>query len=78
MPLSSSAMLTISRRVSILHGRPVSLLDADVDAPFPTDFQGLTPSGHVSNDTNMVTLIKLTLKLGEVANEMYVLAQRDS
>ncbi|GLA12768.1 hypothetical protein AnigIFM63309_007604 [Aspergillus niger] len=64
---------TIEKRVSILHGRPVSLLDADVDAPFPTDFQGLTPSGHVSNDTNMVTLIKLTLKLGEVANEISVL-----
>ncbi|OOF98842.1 hypothetical protein ASPCADRAFT_504404 [Aspergillus carbonarius ITEM 5010] len=64
---------TIEKRVSILHGRPVSLLDADVDAPFPTDFPGLTPSGHVSNDTNMVTLIKLTLKLGEVANEISIL-----
>ncbi|PYH93067.1 C6 transcription factor [Aspergillus ellipticus CBS 707.79] len=64
---------TIEKRVSILHGRPVSLLDADVDAPFPSDVPGLTPSGHSSNDINMVTLIKLTLKLGEVANEISVL-----
>lgn len=38
----------------------------------PVDFPGLMPTGHVSNHTNMVTLIKLTLKLGEVSNEMYV------
>ncbi|RAH48976.1 Zn(II)2Cys6 transcription factor [Aspergillus brunneoviolaceus CBS 621.78] len=64
---------TIEKRVSILHGRPVSLSDADVDAPFPTDFPGLTPSGHLANDINMVTLIKLTLKLGQVANEISIL-----
>ncbi|EAL88730.1 hypothetical protein KXW98_009021 [Aspergillus fumigatus] len=64
---------TIEKRVSILHGRPVSLSDADVDAAMPVDFPGLMPTGHVSNHTNMVTLIKLTLKLGEVSNEISVL-----
>jgi hypothetical protein len=64
-------MLTVVlRRVSILHGRPVSLSDTDVDAAMPVDFPGLMPHGQVSNHTNMVTLIKLTLKLGEVSNEM--------
>lgn len=58
------------RRVSILHGRPVSLSDSDVDAALPTDFRGLMPSPQVSNHTNMVTLITLTLKLGQVAHEM--------
>ncbi|KAE8144834.1 hypothetical protein BDV25DRAFT_134320 [Aspergillus avenaceus] len=64
---------TIEKRVSILHGRPVSLSDADVDAAMPVDFPDLNLAGHVSNHTNMVTLINLTLKLGEVANEISIL-----
>ncbi|KAL4885612.1 hypothetical protein BJY04DRAFT_231063 [Aspergillus karnatakaensis] len=64
---------TIEKRVSILHGRPVSLSDTDVDAALPVDFPGLMPHGQVSNHTNMITLITLTLKLGEVANEISVL-----
>ncbi|KAL4804331.1 fungal-specific transcription factor domain-containing protein [Aspergillus unguis] len=64
---------TIEKRVSILHGRPVSLSDADVDAAMPVDFPGLMPQGQVSNHTNMVTLITLTLKLGEVSNEICAL-----
>lgn len=50
----------------------MSLSDADVDAALPTDFPGLMPAPQVSNHTNMVTLITLTLKLGQVANEVYV------
>ncbi|KKK22102.1 putative C6 transcription factor (PrnA) [Aspergillus ochraceoroseus] len=64
---------TIEKRVSILHGRPVSLSETDVDAALPVDFPGLMPSGQVSNHTNMVALITLTLKLGEVVNEISVL-----
>ncbi|KAL4864615.1 hypothetical protein BDV12DRAFT_188785 [Aspergillus spectabilis] len=64
---------TIEKRVSILHGRPVSLSDTDVDAALPVDFPGLMPHGQISNHTNMITLITLTLKLGEVANEISVL-----
>ncbi|KAE8388950.1 hypothetical protein ETB97_010694 [Aspergillus alliaceus] len=64
---------TIEKRVSILHGRPVSLSDADVDAAMPVDFPGLNLIGQVSNHTNMVTLITLTLKLGETANEISLL-----
>ncbi|KAF7586109.1 hypothetical protein BBP40_009439 [Aspergillus hancockii] len=64
---------TIEKRVSILHGRPVSLSDADVDAAMPVDFPGLNLTGQVTNHTNMVTLITLTLKLGEVANEISIL-----
>ncbi|KAK1149188.1 hypothetical protein N8T08_006408 [Aspergillus melleus] len=64
---------TIEKRVSILHGRPVSLSDSDVDAAMPVDFPALKPPGQVSNHTNMITLITLTLKLGEVANEISIL-----
>jgi hypothetical protein len=48
----------------------VSLQDTDVDAALPVDFPGLMPRGQVSNHTNMIALITLTLKLGETANEM--------
>ncbi|KAJ5550050.1 hypothetical protein N7535_002006 [Penicillium sp. DV-2018c] len=59
---------TIEKRISILHGRPSSLSDVDVDAPLPVDFPELKPANHVTNHTNMITLITLTLKLGEVSN----------
>ncbi|KAJ5453010.1 Transcription factor [Penicillium cf. griseofulvum] len=61
---------TIEKRISILHGRPSSLSDVDVDCPLPVDFPGLMPVNQISNHTNMVTLITLTLKLGEVSNEI--------
>ncbi|KAJ5991193.1 hypothetical protein N7522_011400 [Penicillium canescens] len=61
---------TIEKRISILHGRPSSLSDPDVDGPLPVDFPGLMPAHQVSNHTNMVALITLTLKLGQVSNEI--------
>ncbi|CAI7621703.1 unnamed protein product [Penicillium pancosmium] len=61
---------TIEKRISILHGRPASLADADVDAPFPIDFPSLMPASQPSNHTNMIALITLTLKLGQVSNEI--------
>ena len=60
------------RRISILHGKPSSLSDSDVDAALPVDFPELKPSGQPSNHTNMVSLITLTLKMGEAAHDMYV------
>lgn len=61
---------TIEKRISILHGRPSSLSDPDVDGPLPVDFPGLMPASQISNHTNMVALITLTLKLGQVSNEI--------
>ncbi|GLI76410.1 hypothetical protein PoHVEF18_004683 [Penicillium ochrochloron] len=61
---------TIEKRISILHGRPASLADVDVDAPLPVDFPGIMPAAQQSNHTNMIALITLTLKLGEVSNEI--------
>lgn len=61
---------TIEKRISILHGRPSSLSDPDVDGPLPVDFPGLMPASQISNHTNMVALITLTLKLGEVSHEI--------
>ncbi|KAJ5346592.1 hypothetical protein N7541_009074 [Penicillium brevicompactum] len=61
---------TIEKRISILHGRPSSLSDPDVDGPLPVDFPGLMPASQISNHTNMVALITLTLKLGQVSQEI--------
>lgn len=57
--------------MSVLHGRPASLSDKDVDAGLPTDLPELIQQGQLSNHANMVSLITLTLKLGEVVQEMY-------
>lgn len=69
LPIPHS-QLTEYRRISILHGRPASLSDKDVDAELPVEFPGLTMSNQFSNHTNMVALITLTLKLGDIVNEM--------
>lgn len=61
---------TIEKRISILHGRPASLSDSDVDAALPVDFPALKPHGQPSNHMNMVSLITLTLKMGQLANEI--------
>ncbi|KAJ5899420.1 hypothetical protein N7495_004164 [Penicillium taxi] len=61
---------TIEQRISILHGIPASLSSSDVDAPLPVEFPGLILATQPSNHTNMVALITLTLKLGEVSNEI--------
>ncbi|KAJ9212789.1 transcriptional regulator family: Fungal Specific TF [Paecilomyces variotii] len=61
---------TIEKRISILHGRPSSMSQEDVDAEFPVDLPSLRPSGQLSNYTNMVALIKLTLRLADIANEI--------
>jgi hypothetical protein len=44
---------------------------ADVDAEMPVDLPSLRSSGQLSNYTNMVALINLTLRLADIANEMY-------
>jgi hypothetical protein len=59
-----------NRRISILHGRPASITDTDVDANLPVDLLSLHSSTTTNNLANMVALIKLTLKLGKVAEEM--------
>ncbi|PCG96189.1 Transcription factor [Penicillium occitanis (nom. inval.)] len=61
---------TIEKRISILHGRPASITDTDVDANMPVDLPSLHSSTTSNNLTNMVALIKLTLKLGKVADEI--------
>lgn len=64
---------TIEKRISILHGRPASITNADVDAGVPLDLPSLRPPGQLTNYTNMVALIVLTLKLGEIADEISML-----
>ncbi|KAL1990977.1 hypothetical protein VTN49DRAFT_5481 [Thermomyces lanuginosus] len=64
---------TIEKRISILHGRPASIADADVDADLPTDLPSLRSTFVPNNYTNMVALITLTMKLGEIAQEISLL-----
>ncbi|EED22160.1 C6 transcription factor (PrnA), putative [Talaromyces stipitatus ATCC 10500] len=61
---------TIEKRISILHGRPASITDTDVDADLPVDLPSLHSRTTTNNHTNMVALIKLTLKLGKIAEEI--------
>ncbi|KAH8689523.1 putative C6 transcription factor [Talaromyces proteolyticus] len=61
---------TIEKRISILHGRPASIIDSDVDADLPVDIPSLVSSSAPNNYTNMVALITLTLKLGEFVSEI--------
>ena len=42
----------------------------DVDVGFPSDVPSLRPQGQLSNYPNMVALITLTLKLGDIAEDM--------
>ncbi|CRG90773.1 putative transcriptional regulatory protein C3C7,04 [Talaromyces islandicus] len=61
---------TIERRISILHGRPPSITDSEVDADLPVDLPALVSTNVPDNYANMMALIKLTMKLGEFAQDI--------
>lgn len=60
----------LSRRISILHGLPVSLSENDIDVPLPTNLPGLTPYTETSKYDSIIAFIKLTLKLGNLSDDM--------
>lgn len=63
-------LILVNRRISILHGRPASITDTDVDADLPVDLPSLHSTTTADNYANMLALINLTLKLGKIAQEM--------
>ncbi|KAI9930804.1 hypothetical protein MW887_011562 [Aspergillus wentii] len=54
-------------RISILHGRPVSVSSAETDADMPVDIPSIT-SSRVSNLPNFTAVIFLTSRLSEACN----------
>ncbi|KAI9043783.1 fungal specific transcription factor domain-containing protein [Aspergillus affinis] len=54
-------------RISILHGRPVSVSRADTDTDIPTEVTGLPPFNGISNLPNIIANIYLTNQLGRLA-----------
>lgn len=63
----------INSRISILHGRPVSVSRSDTDADMPTEVAGLRPFNGVSNLPNITANIYLTDQLGKLARTIICL-----
>ncbi|KAL5357120.1 fungal-specific transcription factor domain-containing protein [Aspergillus floccosus] len=58
---------SLESRISILHGRPVSVSPSETDADMPTDLAELRPSSGISNLPNVTATIHLTRQLGKLA-----------
>ncbi|KAB8236200.1 Zn(II)2Cys6 transcription factor [Aspergillus alliaceus] len=58
---------TLDRRISILHGRPVSVSPTEIDCDMPKDLPDLRPSGRITNLPNITATIQLTEQLAKVA-----------
>ncbi|KAE8152994.1 fungal-specific transcription factor [Aspergillus avenaceus] len=58
---------SLESRISILHGRPVSVSPSETDAEMPIDHPALRPASGVSNLINVTATIHLTRQLGKLA-----------
>ncbi|KAJ0426819.1 hypothetical protein BJY00DRAFT_271027 [Aspergillus carlsbadensis] len=58
---------SLESRISILHGRPVSVSASDTDADMPTDIGALRTPNTVTNLPNLTATICLTRKLSSIA-----------
>ncbi|GLA03094.1 hypothetical protein AnigIFM60653_002690 [Aspergillus niger] len=58
---------SLESRISILHGRPVSVSPSETDADMPADLAELRPPSGISNLPNVTAAILLTKKLEKVA-----------
>ncbi|KAF7589739.1 hypothetical protein BBP40_003888 [Aspergillus hancockii] len=54
---------TLDRRISVLHGRPVSISTVEIDCDMPKDLPALRPSGRATNLPNVTATIHLTEQL---------------
>ncbi|KAF3403820.1 hypothetical protein F1880_010203 [Penicillium rolfsii] len=61
---------SLERRISILHGRPVSVAPAEIDAPMPSDLPALRPTDKMTNLPNFTAVIVLTDHLVKAAEVM--------
>ncbi|UCK57339.1 hypothetical protein AFCA_000268 [Aspergillus flavus] len=57
----------LDRRISILHGRPVSVSPTEIDCEMPKDIPELRPPGRVTNLPNLTATLQLTEQLAKVA-----------
>ncbi|KAE8338828.1 hypothetical protein BDV24DRAFT_176602 [Aspergillus arachidicola] len=57
----------LDRRISILHGRPVSVSPTEIDCDMPKDIPELRPPGRVTNLPNLTATLQLTEQLAKVA-----------
>lgn len=73
IPLDRIDSLTVTRKICIFHGRPLSVLQSDIDADLPKDREDLQSAGLPSNVAHMCASIYLTRKLEEYLNQMLVL-----
>ncbi|KAL4892007.1 fungal-specific transcription factor [Aspergillus ambiguus] len=58
---------SLESRISILHGRPVSVSPSETDADMPTDLPDILPQSGISNLPNVTATIHLTRELGRLA-----------
>ena len=61
-----------SRRVCVLHGKPVTIPRSEVDADQPSDLPELRSEGQMDTMPNFLAMIKLTGFLEEARDKMWV------
>lgn len=59
-----------SRRVCVLHGKPMTLSKSEVDADQPSDLPQLRSEGQIDTMPNVLAMIKLTGFLEEARDKM--------
>ena len=64
--------LTSSRRVCVLHGKPMTIPKSEVDADRPSDLPELRSEGQSDTMPNVLAMIKLTGFLEEARDKMWV------
>ena len=62
--------LILVRRVSVLHGRLVSISNSEVDAELPSDIPMLRGKDGIDNLPNVLAMIRLTAFLEEARDKM--------
>ena len=60
-----------SRRVCVLHGKPVTIPRSEVDADQPSDLPELRSEGQTGTMPNVLAMIKLTGFLEEARDKMW-------
>jgi hypothetical protein len=68
--LSSAVSKLSNSRIGILHGQPVSVSPAEIDAPIPFDLPALRPSDQLTNLPNFIAAIVLTDHLSKASEAM--------
>jgi hypothetical protein len=63
--------LTVTRKICIFHGRPLSMLQSDIDADLPKDREDMQREEFPSYVARMRASIYLTHKLEDYFNQMW-------